>query len=100
MLLGVCLECRKALFFIVLCRFIIKYVLPQTDAEKEYLERFSWGSLDLGLLFEDEAMARAATASPETQWKLQNIRKMQEMGALRFQDYQAQALQSTLATCR
>lgn len=56
--------------------FVSAYVLPQTDVEKEYLRQFSQGVLDPGLLFEDEEMARAAIASPEAQWKLQNIRKM------------------------
>ena len=60
--------------------FVSAYVLPQTDAEEEYLERFSQGLLVPDLLFEDEAMARAAAASPEVRWKLQNIRKMRGHG--------------------
>ncbi len=60
--------------------FVSAYVLPQTDAEEEYLERFSQGLLVPDPLFEDEAMARAAAASPEVRWKLQNIRKMRGHG--------------------
>ena len=56
--------------------FVSAYVLPQTDAEEEYLGRFSRGTLEPALLFGDETMVRAAVASPEAQWKLRNIRKM------------------------
>ncbi|QOY60419.1 nucleotidyl transferase AbiEii/AbiGii toxin family protein [Thermophilibacter immobilis] len=56
--------------------FVSAYVLPQTDVEEEYLGRFSRGAFEPALLFENETTARAAIASPEAQWKLQNIRKM------------------------
>ena len=56
--------------------FVSAYVLPQTDAEEEYLGRFSRGTFEPALLFGDETMVRAAVASPEAQWKLRNIRKM------------------------
>ena len=56
--------------------FVSAYVLPQTDAEEEYLGRFSRGAFEPVLLFGNETTARAAIASPEAQWKLQNIRKM------------------------
>lgn len=52
------------------------YVLPQTDAEEEYLGRFSRGACEPAPLFENETTARAAIASPEARWKLQNTRKM------------------------
>jgi predicted nucleotidyltransferase component of viral defense system len=56
--------------------FVSAYVLPQTDAEQEYLGRFSRGAFEPALLFENETTAHAAVASPEAQWKLRNIRKM------------------------
>ena len=56
--------------------FVSAYVLPQTDAEEEYLGRFSRGVFEPAPLFENETVARAAVASPEAQWKLRNIRKM------------------------
>lgn len=56
--------------------FVSAYVLPQTDAEEEYLGRFSRGAFEPALLFGNETTARAAIASPEAQWKLQNTRKM------------------------
>lgn len=56
--------------------FVSAYVLPKTDAENEYLGRFAQGVFDPSLLFGDGPIARAALASPEAQWKLQNIRKM------------------------
>lgn len=56
--------------------FVSTYVLPQTDAGEEYLGCFARGVFKPTLLFENEATARAAIASPEAQWKLQNIRKM------------------------
>lgn len=56
--------------------FVSAYVLPKTDAESEYLGRFARGVFDPALLFGDGSIARAALVSPEAQWKLQNIRKM------------------------
>ena len=56
--------------------FVSAYVLPQTDAEEEYLGWFSRGVFEPAPLFENETAARAAIASPEAQWKLRNIRKM------------------------
>ena len=57
-------------------RFIDDYVMPADDAEAEYLERFASGDYRPGLLFADEAMAEAASASPEALWKLRNLRMM------------------------
>ena len=57
--------------------FVSDYVLPGTDGESEYLARFERGDFEPSLLFGDGPSARAALASPEAQWKLQNIRKMQ-----------------------
>lgn len=57
--------------------FVSGYVLPKTDGEREYLIRFERGEFDPSLLFGDGPITRAAIASPEAQWKLQNIRKMQ-----------------------
>ena len=56
--------------------FVSAYVLPQADAEEEDLGRVSRGAFEPALLFENETTARAAIASLEAQWKLQNIRKM------------------------
>lgn len=56
--------------------FITRYVLPRTDAEVEYLQLFAAGDFRPGLIFSDEAIAEAASKSPEAQWKLQNLRKM------------------------
>lgn len=58
--------------------FVTTYVLPKTDAEKEYLERFARGSFDPALLFGNDPITHAALISPEAQRKLQNIRKMQQ----------------------
>lgn len=57
--------------------FVSGYVLPKTDGEREYLIRFERGEFDPSLLFGDGPITRVAIASPEAQWKLQNIRKMQ-----------------------
>lgn len=57
--------------------FITRYILPRTDAEAEYLQLFATGDFRPGLVFSDEAIAEAASKSPEALWKLQNLRKMQ-----------------------
>lgn len=57
--------------------FIEKYVLPKTDSELEYLERFARGDYQPQLLFGEEPIAQAALNSPEAQWKLTNLKKMQ-----------------------
>jgi hypothetical protein len=57
--------------------FITRYILPRTDAEAEYLQRFATGDFRPELIFSDEAIAEAASKSPEALWKLQNLRKMQ-----------------------
>lgn len=57
-------------------RFIRTRVLPRTDSEEEYLARFAKGDYAPALVFDDERMARAAEASPQALWKLQNLRKM------------------------
>lgn len=62
---------------VVAREFVSDYVLPGTDGESEYLARFERGDFEPSLLFGDGPSARAALASPEAQWKLQNIRKMQ-----------------------
>lgn len=56
--------------------FVARHVLPRTDREREYLERLARGDFAPDLIFEDDAMAEAALASPEAQWKLVNLRKM------------------------
>ena len=56
--------------------FVQARVLPRTDLEKEYLEKFAQGDYKPALFFEDEAMIHAAISSPQAQWKLQNIRQM------------------------
>lgn len=57
-------------------RFIASYISAQNDDEAEYLERFAAGDFRPALVFPDEAMAAAALASPEAQWKLRNLRMM------------------------
>lgn len=57
--------------------FISKYVLPQTEVEREYLERFAKGDYRPSLLFGEGPVAEAAQKSPEAQWKLLNLRKME-----------------------
>lgn len=57
-------------------RFIADWILPTTDGEREYLERFARTDYQPALLFDDIAMARAATINPEALWKLQNLKKM------------------------
>ena len=56
--------------------FIDSYVMPRTDDEREYLDRFSSGDYQPGLLFRDADMARRASLNPEALWKLKNLRKM------------------------
>ncbi len=56
--------------------FIANWVQPQTDSEREYLRLFAQGEYRPELLFDDAAMARAASINPEALWKLQNLRKM------------------------
>ena len=56
--------------------FVETRVLPRTESEKEYLSLFAQGDYRPELLFEDEGMARAATASPQAQWKLSNLKRM------------------------
>lgn len=56
--------------------FISDWVEPQTDREREYLDRFACGEYRPELLFDDPAMAAAAATNPEALWKLQNLRKM------------------------
>lgn len=57
--------------------FIERYVLPQNDAEYEYLDWFAQGKYHPELLFSNPEMVEAASVSPEAQWKLANLRKMQ-----------------------
>ena len=56
--------------------FIDSYVMPRSDDEREYLERFAAGDYQPGLLFSDADMARRASQSPEALWKLKNLRRM------------------------
>ena len=48
------------------------YILPRKDGERLYLE----GESRPELLFGECAIAQAAVASPEAQWKLANLKKM------------------------
>jgi len=57
-------------------RFITDFVLPRTDNERLYLERFAQGVYEPTLLFGNAKIAVAASLSPEAQWKLLNIKKM------------------------
>ena len=57
-------------------RFIEERVLPRTDGEREYLDRFASGDYRPDLLFPDGRMAAAAEVSPVALWKLQNLRRM------------------------
>jgi len=61
--------------------FINRFVLPQHDTEREYLERFSRADYCPELLFgEDSLMTAAARLNPEALWKLQNLKRMVEGG--------------------
>ncbi len=55
--------------------FIQRYVLPQTDNEKQFLERFAQVDYAPELLFEGEMLVNAK-ANPEALWKLANLKKM------------------------
>lgn len=59
-------------------RFVSGWVLPQSEGERDYLERLASGEYVPRLLFEDETMAEAALVSPEAQWKLLNLRRMRQ----------------------
>lgn len=57
--------------------FIVQWVLPRTDGEREYLELLKNGDYRPELIFPDESMAKAAAVNPEALWKVENLRKMQ-----------------------
>lgn len=57
--------------------FVERYILPRTDTEQEYLDRFAQGDYQPPLLLTDPVMAEAASKNPEALWKLQNLKKMQ-----------------------
>lgn len=46
------------------------------DGERLYLDLFAKGEYRPELLFGECAIAQAAAASPEAQWKLANLKKM------------------------
>ena len=52
------------------------YILPRKDGERLYLDLFAKGESRPELLFGECAIAQAAVASPEAQWKLANLKKM------------------------
>ncbi|EGT4187615.1 hypothetical protein EPL73_21210, partial [Clostridioides difficile] len=52
------------------------YILPRKDGERLYLDLFAKGEYRPELLFGECAIAQAAVASPEAQWKLANLKKM------------------------
>ena len=57
--------------------FLDRYVLPQTDAEWDYLAHFSKADYQPKLLFEGYPnVIKAAEANPEALWKLENLKKM------------------------
>jgi len=56
--------------------FVADYVLPQSSSEEEYLKLFARGEYRPDLLFDNACMVKAALESPEAQWKLENLRKM------------------------
>lgn len=58
-------------------RFIVDWVLPKTNEEREYLERLTSGDYRPELIFPDETMAKAAAINPEALWKVENLKKMQ-----------------------
>lgn len=57
-------------------KFIKDFILPQSDAEKDYLDFFTEGKYHPELLFSDEKMASNAAKNPEALWKLQNLKIM------------------------
>ena len=56
--------------------FVREHVLPRTDAEKEYLDRFARADYAPELLFDSAAMVDAAMSNPQALWKLRNLEKM------------------------
>lgn len=56
--------------------FTSAYILPRNDGERLYLDLFAKGEYRPELLFGECAIAQAAAASPEAQWKLANLKKM------------------------
>ncbi len=56
--------------------FVNGYVVPRTEAEAEYLERFAAADYQPELLFNEPAIAEAARVNPEALWKLQNLQQM------------------------
>ena len=52
------------------------YVLPRNADERQYLELFARGDYQPELLFGEGTVADAAKCSPEAQWKLANLKKM------------------------
>lgn len=57
--------------------FISTYILPRNSEERLYLKLFAQGEYRPELLFGDCDIARAAKVSPEAQWKLANLKKME-----------------------
>ena len=57
-------------------QFIVRRIMPRTDGEREYLDRFAEGDYRPDLLFPDNRMTAAAERSPAALWKLQNLRHM------------------------
>lgn len=57
--------------------FVVEYVLPRNEREKEYLERFAKADYQPALLFEGyPEIITAAEANPEALWKLINLEIM------------------------
>ncbi|MDR1014456.1 MAG: nucleotidyl transferase AbiEii/AbiGii toxin family protein [Coriobacteriales bacterium] len=57
--------------------FVSEYVLPRTEAEQEYLERFAMADYQPALLFAGhDEVAVAAERNPEALWKLANLEKL------------------------
>ena len=57
--------------------FVNEWVLPKSEADQEYLERFAAADYRPDLLFVDTEICRAAQNSPEALWKQRNLEKMQ-----------------------
>ena len=56
--------------------FVQERVLPRSEAEREYLDRFAHADFVPELLFKSPAMVDAAASNPQALWKLYNLEQM------------------------